>query len=257
MFDGCSNLSQIGEYIEWYDPVEYNSYLYVKESDETKCNTAGQQAEVNLFVSVPYLQEEYDSFTGLTDLTKMVNIFKGTGLLRTPKGFLKNADGSGEPALAGILAGSSIKFFNPDLMSGGALITNLNSLFVNTQIIAIPSGFMSNYPSGTVITVYWYDTKSTIQIAYIPKTFCYGCSMQTNLRGNWNNFAASNVRIIQNDWASWSRSFIFWNEAGTWSDYSNETNVSFNQSNLVNIPRNFMKSTDWAVSFGCNAVNGA
>jgi hypothetical protein len=119
MFDGCSNLNQIGEYIEWYDPIEHNNYLYVKESDETKCNTAGQQAEVNLFVSVPYLQEEYDSFTGLTDLTKMANIFKGTGLVRTPKGFLKNSNYTGgSTVLSTILAGSNIKFFNPDLFAG-------------------------------------------------------------------------------------------------------------------------------------------
>lgn len=49
----------------------------------------------------------------------MANIFKGTGLVRTPKGFLKNSIyTSGSTVLSTILGGSNIKFFNPDLFGG-------------------------------------------------------------------------------------------------------------------------------------------
>ena len=64
MFEGCINLEKIGEYTEWYRGEDHSKYLYKKELDECKCNVAGQQAEVALMCSEPYLESEFYSFTG-------------------------------------------------------------------------------------------------------------------------------------------------------------------------------------------------
>ena len=69
--------------------------------------------------SNPYLDSEWESFVYISDLSKIVNIFKGTKLIRTPKGFLKDIQNQTVPSadlLSSILSGSSIIFFNHDLM---------------------------------------------------------------------------------------------------------------------------------------------
>lgn len=197
MFDGCSSLVKIGEYTEWYDSDK--NYLYQKETDGCKCNTAGQQAEVALFTSVPYLESEFDTLTceSITDLTKLSNVFKGTGLVRTPKGFLKGVVGQSAPVLSGVLNGSLIKFFNSDFLSN-SIITDLSDMFTGTAIIAIPTGFMSKCADKTTVTVVWRYYINNI--AYLPENFLRSCYLDYNSR---RMMLQSNVRGIKNEWLSW------------------------------------------------------
>ena len=244
MFEGCLNLEKIGEYTEWYNVDNHSSYLYQKEVDNCKCNTAGQQAEVALFCSVPYGENEFDSFgcDSISDLAKLLNIFKGTGLIRTPKGFLKNISNQTAPTLSSVLSGTNIKFINTDLMEKSN-ITNVSNMFDNTKVIAIPNGFMQKYNYESKVHVNWYNKATQNQnIAYIPSSFLYNMTLSYDplVSDNPNNstFELSSIRIIQNDWLNWEHSA----QICTWyynvKKYSLEEGFNFKNSNLVNIPRN-------------------
>ena len=242
MFENCTSLKKIGEYIEWYNPEKESQYTYKKYADLTKCNTNGQQAEISLYCSNPYLEEEYQSFTGVSSLSNMANIFKNTGLIRTPKGFLKNITGISSPILSTVLSGSSIKFINGDMFSG-SVVTNVNSMFDNTSIIAIPKGFLSNQPNGTFIEMNWYNKSSYQQIKYISSDFGKGSTFSTPSSGSYiyNPFMNSNVSLIQNDWCNWLNSWRTWRGAPYYS-YSYEFMGGLLMgANIINIPRNFLK----------------
>lgn len=240
MFEGCGSLIKIGDYTEWYDPSKHDSYLYTKEKDECKCNVAGQQAEVALFTSVPYLESEFDSLTceRITDLTKLTNIFKGTGLVRTPKGFLKGVSWQTTPVLSSVLSGTSIKFINPDLM-GKSNITDVSNMFTGTGVIAIPNGFMSKIISGTTVTLNWSGS-NVCPIRYIPYNFLYSCTI---LLLQDNGFYNSQIRIIQDNWTSWKNVL-----------YNNSIVLGFNGSSLVNFPKNFCKN--YTLHYSWNSGQG-
>ena len=173
------------------------------------------------------------------------------------KGFLKNITGISSPILSTVLSGSSIKFINGDMFSG-SVVTNVNSMFDNTNIIAIPKGFLSNQPSGTFIEMNWYNKSSYQQIKYIPSDFGKGSTFSSPSSGSYiyNPFFDSNVSLIQNDWCNWLNSWRTWREAPYYS-YSYEfIGGVLMGSNIINIPRNFLKEFVGEYDFNYNVVSG-